>query len=235
MSKLQQKWDAILESEGLGVINVGGMPSGINTAKSIKGKHRRATAMANGFSADTAKAAFSYVTARGSDTRRTFAEDVNLLASYDSSCTPLEALSYLLPATQKESELAARERQSLHGLDNQGRPLGKVKRKAGESKAQYAERVKARIMNNVVTDSDPVAYAIPKYDFFKKEQGLPCAVRDGGHGPLSIKDDIKPAKHSAPVEDDVRMSPVVDTAGYLPGRSPFQMSRWVSHNSDITG
>jgi hypothetical protein len=238
-----QNWEAVLESEGLGLLDVDHTGKHSNLGN-IKGKWRRLEADLNAIEVERELMSDSFVTARGSETRYTFASDVNHIASHDSKCTVLDSLAYAMSATEKEAELADRARQSVLGLDKDGvvrRGVSRVKL----SSAQKAENIRAvrsgvemphQTNPFIEPEAVPVAYAIPKYDYFKKEQGLPCAKTDAGNGPLSIKGEVKADVPQGSVSDDhVRLSPIVDTEGYLPGRSPFQMGRLAARNSDITG
>ena len=131
-------------------------------------------------------------------------------------------------ATPKEAEIADRARGAVFGLDDKGRPRsGKVYRKKGETDEQYAERVAERL--SIATESDGPAYT-PWHPPAPSH-----AERDAKSGPLNIVD--RPKRDYGNRPDDIKMSPVVDTLGYLPGRGPYQLQ--LAHsgrgNSDITG
>ena len=136
-----------------------------------------------------------------------------------------------LTATELEARLANRERATVSGLDNFGRPAAlKVRRKPGMSKAEWRRLTQERIIGDVPTGTGPVASEW-------EPPTAPHAIRDAGNGPLSIKEPIVGPSEIGGQSDGepVVMSPLVDTHTYLPGRSPFQMSRFASSNSDITG
>ena len=61
------------------------------------------------------------------------------------------------------------------------------------------------------------------------------ATADAKSGPLNIVD--RPKRDYGNRPDDIKMSPVVDTLGYLPGRGPYQLqiAQRGRGNSDITG
>ena len=246
-------WEDLLESEGLGVLDLDVEARNVNgNIKHIKGKWRRLDAMLNGIAPDTAAImSNSPKTARAVDTRVTFADDVQpdlddgLHDLDDLGDSVWESLMLAFIATPKEAEIADRARRYVLGLDPEHKPnQPKIRRL---SKHMRAANIRARQRGEAepyprnpymdelaVTDSN-TEYAVPRCEFYKREQGLPCATHDAGNGPLSIKDVPAPEPIANDQPEQLRMSPVVDTLGYLPGRSPFQMSRTSRHNSDITG
>lgn len=239
MDKFDIDWEQVLESEGLGVIDV---EHGSSTENIPRGKMRRLDQLINS-PQPSAQMAISLYTADASETRSTFSWEVNGIVGIDGTGgeTLLDCLALAFLATQKEAELADRARSVSIPLDRFNRKRSTV----NLTRKQRAENIRARqrglpephCSNPFVSEPvAPKAFAIPKCDFYMREQGLPCASSDAGSGPLSIVDRPKPS-HGQVDDEPVRMSPVVDTEGYLPGRSPFQMSlaRGGIRNSDITG
>lgn len=242
LQELQAEWEAILESEGLGVIDIDRPYRGENL-KHISGKHKALDAKINGIT----KGAQGFmtnspVTARAVETR--FVDPNEAQSDFDDGLWDQEeiadnlwdALALSMTATRKEAELADRARGAVFGLDEKNRPRsGKVYRKRGESEADYRARVADRL--GLETElPDDVEYAVEKPQFYNKERGLPCAHSDAVSGPLAIVDRPKPDR-GQPLSDSLVMAPIVDTIGYPSGRSPYQISisRMGIRNSDITG
>ena len=159
----------------------------------------------------------------------------------------LDQLAVSMTATAKEAEIADRARGQVLGLDAKGRPLSgrqrvhlNVSQRNANRAARLAGKPEPHQTNPYITEVFEVApeagRAPLRCDFFKKEQGLPCAVRFGGNGPLSIVGQRK-AEEIEDRDDDevVRMSPIVPTMYYHPGRGPYEMTLVAANNSDITG
>ena len=238
----QAYWEALLQDEGLGVIEV-------DTDKRDRqgldklGKLARLDAKIN----DVNPAGYitgKHVTADATETRVTLAsyvaEDV-LHGEGDM----LEALALSVLATSKESELAALARKHLR-LDDFGRSaIGARRRKL--SATQKAENIRAKRAGKPLPhdpnpyaseriDYDALQYAIDRCDYFLGGRVTDAyASKDAGNGPLSYVGPIKADKVKDSAIAEVKASPVVDTLGYLPGRSPFQRARFAATNSDITG
>jgi hypothetical protein len=239
MDHTEIDWDQVLESEGLGVIDV---EQGSTTDHTPRGKMRQLDRRLNS-PQPGAEMSLSLYTADANETRSTFSWEVNGIVGIDGTGgeTVLENLALSFLATQKEAELADRARSVSIPLDRKNRKRSIV----NLTRQQRAENIRARqrglpephSRNPFVSEpAVPVAHAIPKCDFYMREQGVPCASNDAGSGPLSIVE--RPKSSDSRVDDEpVRMSPVVDTEGYPSGRSPFQMSlaRGGRQNSDITG
>ena len=234
----RDKWNAILDSEGLGVIEVDAPYKGTDI-KHIKGKWARLDAEVNELqsrseimtnSPPTAKA----VATRASPTRRGQPKDFITDGSQDIEDTGedvWDTMALSITATPKEAEIADRRRAAVSGLDKWNRPLGlRTKRVPGESRAQWRERNHDRIIGEgLAKEPGPL-----RSDW--KPPMPPFAHTDAGNGPLSIVDQPGPDFGPAPrVDEPVRMSPVVDTMTYPPGRGPYQTSRYKATNSDITG
>lgn len=230
-----ENWDALLDAEGLGVIDPArNWHDASKDIKHIKGKHKRLDALLNAPD-PSGRMTNSPVTARAVETRFANAEDEQ--SDFDDglwdndedadNAWDLMLLGFI--ATPKEAEIASRRRGAVFGLDDFGRPRsGKVYRKKGDTDEQYLQRVADRL--GISTDEmGPLYSPLP--------QSKPAhAHTDAGGGPLAVID--RPASnYGSPRDEGVRMSPVVDTDGYLPGRSPYQMSisRSGRQNSDITG
>lgn len=237
MTDLFGEWEARLEAEGLGVICPHRERSNASTdIKHIKGKYKRLDALLNDPD-PSARMTNSPVTARAVETRFIAAGDEHSV-DFDDGLHDLDedadnAFDLLLigfVATPKEAELADRQRAACFGLDDFGRPRSsKVYRKRGETDEQYRERVAERL--GIATDEmGPVysPYRPPAPEF---------ASSDAGSGPLAMVTRPKPDRGSPRREEELRPSPVVDTDGYLPGRSPFQrqLAQRGVRNSDITG
>jgi hypothetical protein len=235
-------WEQVLESEGLGVIDV---EHGSSTDHIPRGKMRRLDQIINS-PQPSAQMSQSLYTAVANETRSTFSWEVNGIVGIDGTGgdTVLDCLATAVLATKKEAELADRARAFPLGLDSERKPRQPKIRRL--SRSERAANIRARqcgepepFSRNPYQDESPEAVqrAVPKCDFYMREQGIaPCAGNDAGSGPLSIVDRPKPSSSRVDAEP-VRMSPVVDTEGYPPGRSPFQMSlaRGGRQNSDITG
>ena len=237
-STLQEKWDLLLDSEGLGVIEVDGPYQGTDL-KQIKGKWARLDAEINELQSKSEVMTNSPPTARAVATRaaptqrgqpRDFITDGSQDIE-DPGEDLWDSMALSVTASPKEAEVADRRRAAVSGLDDWGRPLGlKTKRVPGESKAAWRKRNHDRIIGTSARPGEGVR-------FFTPPQPMPpYAHTDAGNGPLSIKDQPGPDFGSAPhVDEPVRMSPVVDTMTYPSGRGPYQTSRYMATNSDITG
>ena len=224
---LEENWEALLESEGLGLIEPEQGYQDVGSARrKPSGKWSRLEAELNGITNPKEFICFGYrspETARGNETHTVSPQDLE---------GAWERLMLSLTATELEARLADRERATVAGLDNFGRPAAlKVRRKPGMSKAEWLALTQERIIGDVPSGTGPVASEW-------EPPTAPYAIRDAGNGPLSIKDPIAgPSEIGGSRDDDVSDYPtkVVDTHTYLPGRSPFQMSRIAASNSDITG
>ena len=237
----QAKWDALLESEGLGIIDIE-QDNTLNMRDMWAGKYQRLDARLNGVDNARIMPSGNMPTARGSESRHTFAEDVQrtydgfdddtstkVTQGIEMGYNVMESLALSMTGTAKESEIAQRARSAIIGLDDNGRVRGlRVKRKPREPGKVWRKRMLEHIIGENPVDGPRFSHWTPPKPAY--------AHSDAGNGPLAIKDNPAPERaYSAPDHDDVRMSPVVDTLGYLPGRSPFQMSQFTSQNSDITG
>jgi hypothetical protein len=235
MSNLEiEAWDALLESEGLGVIAVDDHWHGVGV-KHITGKHRRLDCVINGvFKESDGIMTNSPLTARAVETRFSDAEseqedfDDGLWDDDEDGDDVWDMLILSLTGSPKEAEIANRRRGALFGLDDKNRPRGgKIRRQRGESDEHFMDRVAERL--GISTEQMGPAYTPwtpPKPDY---------ATSDAGGGPLAMVDRPKP-DYGKPREE-IRMSPVVDTLGYLPGRGPYQLqlAQGGRGNSDITG
>ena len=240
-------YESQLQAEGLGELDIDVERRNVNSSmQHIVGKWRRLDVQINSIDPSSAGVmSISPLTAEATATRVTFSDDVQNGhgeggdddGDYDDGLhddeslgdNPWDSLTLGFIATPKEAEIANRLRGAVYGLDKWGRPIsGKVYRKRGESKAEYASRVAERLQGSTNDDGPLFSVLFPCL--------APYATSDAGNGPLSYKGPQRPDPLPAPDTDEpVRMSPVVDTLGYLPGRSPFQMSRITQNNSDITG
>jgi len=228
-----ENWEALLEAEGLGVIDVAGPYRGDNL-KHIKGKHKRLDAMLND-PAPSGRMSNSPVTARAVETRFANAEDEQsdfddgLWDDDEDADNAWDLMILSLTGSPKEAEIADRRRGAVFGLDLKGRPRsGKVYRKKDDTDEQYLDRVAERLGMST-EQMGPLYSPLP-------QRKPDHAHTDAGGGPLSIIDRPK-RDYGSPRDEDVRMSPVVDTDGYLPGRGPYQLqlARGGRGNSDITG
>lgn len=240
-------YEKLLESEGLGVIEVDEPYHGVDI-KHIKGKWKRLDAMINGIEpGSAAMMTNSPKTAHGTDDverdlKNQRFDDVAMRGD-----NAWENLVTSMTATPKEAELADRERATVCGLDAWGRPRSlKPKRKNRELPRDWRKRIHRHILGEVAMGPGP---AYSKY----QPTPPPFAHSDAGNGPLSIVDVEEPAykwvpsceakwalepddsAEAAAKPEQVRMSPIVDTMYYPSGRGPYQMSRIVQSNSDITG
>ncbi len=248
--KTQREWDEFLEADGLGVIDVAPPFQGADY-NHIKGKWRRLEAELNEvdnpklYMEESPKTVNATETScyegskppRGwnSEDPDTFGDSVwdNLIKSFS--------------ASPQEAKVADRRRGAIIGLDHENRPVRlKIKRKHREPGKVWRRRILNHILSNTATDEDG-----PAFSHYRSAQP-PYAHSFGGNGPLSIVDEDKPAYQwvasceanwALEPDDDgaetkteeIRMSPVVDTLGYLPGRGPYQTSLITQNNSDITG
>ena len=229
----QENWDALLDAEGLGVIDVDSPYRGDNL-KHIKGKHKRLDALLNKPD-PSGRMINSPVTARAVETRFANAEDEQsdfddgLWDNDEDADNAWDLMILSLTGSPKEAQIADRRRGAVFGLDDFGRPRsGKLRKQRGESLDSFLGRVADRL--GIATDQMGPLYS-------PWSQPKPAhAHSNGGSGVLAMVERSAPS-YGSPRDEDVRMSPVVDTDGYLPGRSPYQMSisRSGRHNSDITG
>lgn len=231
--KTLENWEALLEAEGLGVIDVAGPYRGDNL-KHIKGKHKRLDAMLND-PGPSGRMSNSPVTARAVETRFANADDEQsdfddgLWDDDEDADNAWDLMILSLTGSPKEAQIADRRRGAVFGLDLKGRPRsGKLRKQRGENHEQFMERVADRLGMST-EQMGPLYSPLP-------ERKPDHAHTDAGGGPLSVIDRPK-RDYGSPREEDVRMSPVVDTDGYLPGRGPYQlqMAQRGRGNSDITG
>ena len=225
-------WEALLEAEGLGVIDVNDPYRGDNL-KHIKGKHKRLDAMLND-PAPSGRMSNSPVTARAVETRFANAEDEQsdfddgLWDDDEDADNAWDLMILSLTGSPKEAEIADRRRGAVFGLDAKGRPRsGKVYRKKDETDEQYLDRVAERLGMST-EQMGPLYSPLP-------QRKPDHAHSDAGGGPLNIVD--RPKRDYGNRPDEIKMSPVVDTLGYLPGRGPYQLqiAQRGRGNSDITG
>lgn len=245
----QKYWDDLLESEGLGVIEVDGNRQGVGGAKRIKRKWARLDAELNGIEPGSAGVMTnSPPTADAKGTTFYNGRSKEPTCAFDDLDSQWEALMLKLVATAKEAEIANRERGSVCGLDDWGRPRGlRIKRKHRELPRDHRERMYRHILGDSAKDGDG-----PRFSEWVSQQMPPYAHSDAGNGPLSIVDVEEPAyqwvasceanwalepeeTQAETKAEEVRMSPIVDTMTYPPGRGPYQTSLIVQSNSDITG
>lgn len=228
-----ENWEALLEAEGLGVIDVADPYRGDNL-KHIKGKHKRLDAMVNDPD-PSGRMSNSPVTARAVETRFANAEDEQsdfddgLWDDDEDADNAWDLMILSLTGSPKEAEIADRRRGAVFGLDLKGRPRsGKLRKQRRETHEQFMERVAERL-GMATEQMGPLYSPLP-------QRKPDHAHSDAGGGPLSVIERPKP-DYGSPREEDVRMSPVVDTDGYLPGRGPYQLqlARGGRGNSDITG
>ena len=228
-----ENWEALLEAEGLGVIDVADHWHGTGV-KHIKGKHKRLDAMLNDPD-PSGRMTNSPVTARAVETRFANAEDEQsdfddgLWDDDEDADNAWDLMILSLTGSPKEAEIADRRRGAVFGLDLKGRPRsGKLRKQRGETHEQFMERVAERLGMST-EQMGPLYSPLP-------QRKPDHAHTDAGGGPLSVIDRPK-RDYGSPREEDVRMSPVVDTDGYLPGRGPYQLqlARGGRGNSDITG
>lgn len=245
-------YEDLLEREGLGVVEVDTPYQGLNFGH-IKGKWARLDAMINklpkqdGNRKHPSYMTNSPLTARGTDDVEHESRPINFDDVAMRGDSAWENFIVSLTATPKEAELADRERATVCGLDPWGRPRSlKPKRMHRELPRDYRKRVQRHILGEVAMGPGP---AYSKY----QPTPPPYAHSDAGNGPLSIVDLPEPEYQWSPSceanwslepddsnevvtrPDEVRMSPIVDTMHYPSGRGPYQMSRIMQSNSDITG
>ena len=247
---LQEKWEARLESEGLGVIEVDdGYFKGVSGAKKSSRKWARLEAKLNGIkyrSAASMKTSPPTADAKGTTFYNGRSKEPK--RAFDDTDAQWEALMLKLVASAKEAEIADRARGSVCGLDDRHRPRGlRIKRKHRELPRDHRERMYRHILGDSAKDGEG-----PSFSEWVSQQMPPYAHSDAGNGPLSIVDVEEPAyKWVASCEanwalepeetqaetkaEEIRMSPIVDTMTYPPGRGPYQTSLIVQSNSDITG
>ena len=234
-----ENWETLLESEGLGVIEVNGPYRGTDL-KHIKGKWARLDAEINNLQSSSELMTNSPPTARAVATRaaptqrgqpRDFITDGSQDIE-DSGEDLWDCMALSVTASPKEAEIADRRRAAVSGLDSKNRPIAlrRLKRLHREPGKVWRQRIHRHILGEYAVDGEGPVWS---------ELNLPMppyAHTDAGNGPLSIKDQPGPDFGSAPhVDEPVRMSPVVDTMTYPSGRGPYQTSRYMATNSDITG
>ena len=237
----QSNWESLLESEGLGLIEPEQSYQDVGSARrKPSGKWSRLEAELNGItnpkeficfrtrSPETACGVETAASSEGSQQPTYQGDDDDCLSD-----SVLESLQLSLTATGLEAEIADRRRGAICGLDHENRLVRlRIPRRHREPGKVWRERILKHIIGEQPSKEDgPVwsALSLPL---------PPHATADAGNGPLSIKDPIVgPSEIGGSRDVDVSDYPtkVVDTHTYLPGRSPFQMSRFASSNSDITG
>ena len=229
-----ENWENLLESEGLGVIKVDEHYQGVGGARRPKSKWSRLDAKINDLQNRAEFMSESPETAKGIATRPSakqggLPDDMG----YGSGCGEdvWDDLALSMTATAKEAEIADRRRASICGLDDRNRPRGlALKRRHRELPRDWRQRVRNHILGDYANKGDG-----PLRSDWRPPMP-PYAHTDAGNGPLSIVDQPGPDFGSAPrVDEPVRMSPIVDTMTYPPGRGPYQTSRYKATNSDITG
>lgn len=247
--KNAEYWEQILENEGLGVIKVDEPYKGVDI-KHIKGKWARLDAEINGIKPGSAGVMTnSPVTARGTDSRETNRKHGEPYYTDDGYLgdNVWDNLILAHTGTAKEAEIADRARGAVCGLDAKNRVRSlKIPRKHREPGKEWRKRIHRHILGEVAMGPGP---AYSKY----QPTPPPYAHSDAGNGPLSIVDIEEPAykwvpsceanwalepddsAEAAAKPDQVRMAPIVDTMYYPSGRGPYQMSRIMQSNSDITG
>ncbi len=241
-------WEQLLESEGLGVIEVDKSYVGVGGAKKIKRKWARLDAELNGIEPGSAAVMTnSPPTADARGTRISSSKSREPTYTPEDTDGEWERLMHRMTATAKEAEIADRARATVCGLDKWNRPQGlAIKRKPRELPRDHRDRMYRHILGDSATSDGP------RFSELVRQHIPPHAHTDAGNGPLSIVDEDKPAYQwvasceanwALEPEDDgaetkteeIRMSPVVDTLGYPPGRGPYQTSLITQNNSDITG
>lgn len=227
------KWEAMLEAEGLAVV-------ADVTPESAPLPRQRSQAFADMHEAAGYDVA-PFATAQGRQKQSaTTTEPTDCMAN---SMGDPELLG-LYVATPTESAKAKRERATtdiaelvLSKDNNECVGTARVRRPR-KSAADKAAAIRARRAGNRVAVEEVAAaptMAPVRCDYFKLEQGLPCA-HTATTGPLSIVDMPAPQKLSVEAEAiSTCKEYVVDTIGYEAGQSPFQRSRFAASNSDITG
>ena len=228
------EWNSRLEAEGLEVIVTDDHWHGVGVSH-IVGKHKRIEAAINAIEQESdGFMTNSPVTARAVETRFRDADDEQsewddgLWDEDEPADNAWDLLILSLTGSPKEAEIADRRRAAVFGLDAKGRPRsGKVYRKGTETDEQYAERVAERL--GMSTDLMGPVYS-------QWRPAAPFASADAGSGPLAIPTRPKPDRGSPRRDEELRPSPIVGCLGYLPGRSPFELSlaQRGRRNSDIT-
>ena len=229
-------WDAILEDEGLAVV-------ADVTPESAPLPRERSEAMAAIHDA-AGYDVVPYVSAQGrqkqsasttepTDCMANSMGDPELLGLYVAS-PAASAKAKRERATTDIAELVLSKRDS----ECVGTPrVRRAKKTAAEKAAAIRARRAGHMVSAEVTAAEAPAYimAEARCDYFKLEQGLPCA-HTATTGPLSIVDMPAPQKLSVEAEAiSTCKEYVVDCIGYESGQSPFQRSRFAASNSDITG
>ena len=226
------KWEALLADEGLAVV-------ADVTPESAPLPRERSQAFADIYDA-AGYDVVPFTTAQGSQKQSaTTTEPTDCMAN---SMGDPELLG-LYVASPAASAKAKRERATTGIAElvlskRRARSVGTPRvRKAKSTAAERVAAIRARRAGHRVAVEDVAAptMATPRCDYFKLEQGLPCA-HTATTGPLSIVDMPAPQKLSVEAEAiSTCKEYVVDTIGYESGQSPFQRSRYAASNSDITG
>jgi hypothetical protein len=142
IQQLQESWDALLDAEGLGVIDVGGPYRG-DDIKQIKGKHKRLDAMINDPD-PSGRMINSPVTAKAVETRFANADDEQsdfddgLWDDDEDADNAWDLMLLSLTGSPKEAEIADRRRSYPLGLDAEHKPSQPKIRRL--SKAQKGAR-----------------------------------------------------------------------------------------------
>jgi hypothetical protein len=229
-----ENWETLLKSEGLGVIEISTEWAGVGGARRPKSKWARLDAEFNNLQNRSEFMTESPETAKGVETRPSgkqggMPDDMGYGEEFGDDVWDDLALS--LTATSREAAIADRRRGSICGLDHEFRivPL-KPRRKHREPGKVWRQRILDHILGDYAAKGDG-----PLRSDWRPPMP-PYAHTDAGNGPLSIVDQPAPDFGSAPrIDEPVRMSPIVDTMTYPPGRGPYQTGRYMATNSDITG
>ena len=240
-----ENWETLLESEGLGLLEINTAWAGVGGARRPKSKWARLDAEINSLQNSAEFMTESPETAKGFETKPSSREggipdDLGYGGEPEYwergeddqlGVDRWDDLALSLTATAREAAIANRRRGSICGLDDEFRviPL-KPRRKHREPGKVWRKRIHNHILGDYASKDDG-----PVWSDWRPPMP-PYAHTDAGNGPLSIVDQPGPDFGSAPrIDEPVRMSPVVDTMTYPPGRGPYQTSRYKATNSDITG
>ena len=227
------KWEAILEEEGLAVVadvTPESAPLPRQRSQAFAEMHDAAGYDVAPFATAQGRQKQNASTTEPTDDMANSMGDPELLGLYVASPAA---------AAKAKRERATTDIAELVLSKRRARSVGTARvRRAKTTAADRVAAIRARRAGNRVAVEEVAAaptMAAPRCDYFKLEQGLPCA-HTATTGPLAIVD--MPAPQLLSVEAEAISTCkeyVVDTIGYESGQSPFQRSRYAASNSDITG
>lgn len=225
-------WEAVLADEGLAVVadvTPESAPLPRDRSQAMAAMHEAAGYDVTPYVSAQGRQKQNATTTEPTDDMANSMGDPELLGLYVASPSASAKAKRERATTDIEALVLSKDNSECIGTARVRRPR--------KSAAEKAAAIRARRAGNrvaVEVAAEPTM-ATPRCDYFKREQGLPCA-HTATTGPLSIVD--MPAPQKLSVQADATWTCKehnVDCIGYESGRSPFQLSAFTASNSDITG